>query len=83
MKYNILKFVRNTADAYSALVSATFDNLESAKVNYHQTCAALHNASDVKTATVKIEDEFGHELTGYTEQVEHKTKTEETETVED
>ena len=74
MKYNIIKLVRNTADQYSATVSATFDNLDSAKVNYHQTLAALHNASDVKTATVKIEDEFGHELTGYTEQVEHETE---------
>lgn len=81
MKYNIIKLVRNTADEYSATVSATFDNLESAKVNYHQTCAALHNASDIKTATVKIEDEFGHELAGYTEQVEHETEvSEETET---
>lgn len=79
MKYNIIKLVRNTADQYSATVSATFDNLESAKVNYHQTCASLHNASDVKTATVKIEDEFGHELAGYAEQIEHEVETEETE----
>jgi hypothetical protein len=74
MKYNIIKLVRNTADQYDARVSATFDNLESAIVNYHQSLAALHNASDVKTATVKIEDEFGHELTGYTEQIEHLTE---------
>lgn len=74
MKYNIIKLVRNTADQYVASVSATFDNLESAKVNYHQTCASLHNADDVKTATVKIEDEFGHELTGYAEQIEHVTE---------
>lgn len=81
MKYNIIKLVRNTADQYTASVSATFDNLESAKVNYHQSLAALHNVSDVKTATVKIEDEFGHELAGYTEQVEHVTEvSEETET---
>jgi hypothetical protein len=80
MKYNIIKLVRNTADEYSASVSATFDNLESAKVNYHQTCASLHNASDVKTATVKIEDEFGHELAGYNEQIEHEVKNEEAET---
>lgn len=81
MKYNIIKLIRNTADAYSATVSATFDDLESAKINYHQTLAALHNASDVKKATVKIEDEFGHELAGYTEQVEHETEvSEETET---
>lgn len=72
MKYNIINFVRNTADQYSATVSATFDNLDSAKVNYHQTLAALHNASDIKTATVKIEDEFGHELARYIEQVEHE-----------
>ena len=80
MKYNIIKLVRNTADQYTATVSATFDNLESAKANYHQNLVTLHNASDVKTATVKIEDEFGHELVGYTEQVEHVAETEETET---
>lgn len=77
MKYNIIKLVRNTADEYSASVSATFDDLESAKVNYHSELMNLHNASDVKTATVKIEDEFGHELAGYTEQVEHVTEDEE------
>lgn len=81
MKYNIIKLVRNTADEYSASVSATFDNLESAKVNYHSELMNLHNSSDVKNATVKIEDEFGHELAGYTEQVEHETEvSEETET---
>ncbi len=80
MKYNIIKLVCNTADEYSASVSATFDDLEKAKVNYHKELMNLHNAPDVKTATVKIEDEFGHELAGYTEQVEHETKTEESET---
>lgn len=80
MKYNIVKFIRNTADAYSATVSATFDNLKSAKVNYHQTCAALNNASDVKTAVVKIEDEFGNPLTEYSEKIENVTETEEAET---
>lgn len=80
MKYNIIKLVRNTADQYSASISATFDNLESAKVNYHQSLVSLHNASDVKTATVKIEDEYGNELAGYTEKVEHEVETEEAET---
>lgn len=74
MKYNIIKLVKNTADQYSASVSATFDDLEKAKVNYHKELMNLHNAPDVKTATVKIEDEFGHELGGYTEQVEHVTE---------
>ena len=76
MIYNIIKLVRNTVDEYSASVSATFNNLESAKVNYHRELMNLHNASDVKTATVKIEDEFGHELVGYIEQVEHVTVSE-------
>lgn len=80
MKYNIIKLVRNTADEYSATVSATFDNLKSAKVNYHQTCAALNNASDVKTAVVKIEDEFGNSFTEYSEKIENVTETEEAET---
>lgn len=79
MKYNIIKLVRNKADQYSATVSATFDNLESAKTNYHRELMNLHNASDVKTATVKIEDEFGHELSGFFETVDH-TETEEAET---
>ena len=80
MKYNLVQFIRNTADEYSASVSATFDSLDSAKVNYHQTLAALHNASDVKTATVKIEDEFGHELARFSETVDHTlTETEATE----
>lgn len=72
MKYNVLKFVRNTADAYSATVSATFDDLEGAKVNYHQSLASLHNAKDVKTAVVKIEDEFGRQLSGFMEIVNHE-----------
>lgn len=80
MKYNIIKLVKNIADAYSASVSATFDDLEKAKVNYHKELMNLHNAPDVKTATVKIEDEFGHELAGYTEQVEHEVETEVAET---
>ena len=72
MKYNIIKFVRNAEDTYSATVSATFDDLEGAKVNYHQTLAALHNAKDVKTAAVKIEDEFGRQLSGFMEIVNHE-----------
>lgn len=79
MKYNIIKLVRNTADQYVASVSATFDNLSSAQVNYHSTLASLHNADDVKKATVMIMDEFGHVKTEYTETVDHEARTEETE----
>lgn len=33
------------------------------------------------TETVKIEDEYGHEVNGYMEVVEHLVETEETETI--
>lgn len=71
MKYNILKFVTNTADQYSATVSATFEDLDKAKVNYHQTLASLHNASDVKLACVKMVTEYGYDVQGYMEIVDH------------
>mgnify|MGYP007022365312 CR=1 FL=1 len=81
MKYNILKYVTNIKEQYSASVSATFDNLDSAKVNYHSTLANLHNASDVKLACVKIVTEYGFDVEGYSEIVDHTT--EETETAEE
>ena len=71
MKYNVIKFIRNTQEQYVAQVAATHDSLSSAQVNYHQTLASLHNADDVKVAVVKIEDEFGHELPGFSETVDH------------
>lgn len=51
-----------------------------AKVNYHSTCANLHNASDVKVACVKLVTEYGYDVQGYTEIIDH-TITEETEEV--
>lgn len=78
MKYNILKFVTNTSDQYSASVGATFDNIDKAKVNYHSTLANLHNADDVKIACVKLVTEYGYDVHGYTEIVDH-TKEEVTE----
>lgn len=71
MKYNVVEFIKNTADDYVAKVAATYDNLEGAIVKYHQDLAAFHNADDVKIATVKIEDEFGHEVSSYFEVVDH------------
>lgn len=71
MKYNVIKFIRNTQEQYVAQVAATYDSLSSAQVSYHQTLASLHNASDVIIAVVKIEDEFGHELQGFSETVDH------------
>lgn len=71
MKYNIEKFTTNTAGAYSAAVIATFEDLEKAKVNYHQNLATLHNASDVLIAVVIIVDEYGNIMPGFREVVDH------------
>lgn len=79
MKYNILKYSTNTAEQYSATVSATFDDLNKAKVNYHQTLASLHNADDVKIACVKLVTEYGYDVQGYTEIVDHTVTEEVTE----
>lgn len=72
MKYNVAEFTRNKANAYTAKVAATYDNLESAAVKYHQDLATFHNASDVLLATVKIEDEYGHDVSGFFEVVDHR-----------
>ena len=78
MKYNILQFSTNTKDQYYADVIATFDNLDGAKVKYHQTLASLNNADDVKVACVKIVTMYGYDVQGFSEIVDHST-TEESE----
>lgn len=77
MKYNVLQFSTNTKDQYYADVIATFDNLDGAKVKYHQTLAALHNTDDVKVACVKIVTEYGFDVEGFSEIVDHAAKEEE------
>lgn len=72
MKYNVVEFITNTAGAYTASVKATFDTLEKAIVRYHQDLATFHNANDVAVATVKIEDAYGHEVSGFFEVVDHR-----------
>lgn len=42
-----------------------------AKVNFHRICQNLWNASDVKTATVKIMDDTLNTLDGDTETIVH------------
>lgn len=74
MKYNVLKFITNTQNQYTATVAATYDNLKGARVNYHQALAALVNADDVKTAVVKIVDEFGNDVDRYREVIENETE---------
>lgn len=82
MKYNVLSFITNTSNQYSASIDATYDNnLEGAKIKYHQRLAALHNASDVLFATVKLVNEYGNKVGEYFEIVDHRpTEAKETET---
>lgn len=77
MKYNVLQFVKNTSNQYSASVVATYDNLKGASVKYHQLLADLYNASDVAQATVKIENEYGREVVGFLELVDNEPSEEE------
>lgn len=72
MKYNVLSFITNTSDQYLASVIATYDNIDGAKVKYHQLLASLHNTSDVKTASVVIVNQYGREVAGYFEMVNHE-----------
>ena len=81
MKYNVLQFSTSTS-GYSAKVVSTHETMDGAKVKYHSLLAALINDAETITATVKIEDEYGHEVSGYTEVVEHFVE-EETETTEE
>lgn len=71
MKYNVEKYITNTQNQYSATIAATFDSFDSAKVNYHQSLAVLHNADDVLVAVVKIVDEFGNDMNEFREVVDH------------
>ena len=71
MKYNVLKFITNTAGQYSATVDSTFENLDGAKVKYHQSLAALINAEDVLVAVCQIVDEYGNLISGFREVVDH------------
>lgn len=72
MKYNVLSFITNTSNQYSASVVAAYDNIDGAKVKYHQLLASLHNANDVLFASVKLVNEYGNDVAGYFEIVDHR-----------
>ena len=51
---------------------AIYNDLDKAKVAYHNTLASYHNAPDVKYAAVKILDDSGRDIIGYYESVDHR-----------
>ena len=78
MMFNVEQFITNTQKQYVARVSATYDNLESAKVNYFGVCQAMLNADDVYMAVIKIVDEYGNDVEGYREVIDNTAKPEPT-----
>lgn len=77
-KYNVLQF-SNATGGYAAQVVQTADSLDAAKVKYHSLLSALHNDADTKVAAVKIVTEYGYDVQGFFEVVDHTTSKTETE----
>lgn len=59
MKYYVVKLLTNTAGQDGSSVS-TFSSEKDARVEYHNTLAAYHNAADVLYAVVQIVNELGN-----------------------
>ena len=74
--YNVIDFITNTSGQYAANVVSTHDNLSSAKVQYHQLCASLENADDVRYATVEIVNEYGNRVADFYEIIDHRVAAE-------
>ena len=73
-KFYLVKLLTNTKGEDGSSLSV-FTDLDSAKVNYHNTLATYHNAQDVLYAVVEILDEYGRVVggsNGYTEIVDHR-----------
>ena len=68
MKYAIVKCVNGNYSIHAE----GFTSPESAKVQYHELCKNLWNASDVITAYVAIMDEQLNVVEGYKEFIHHE-----------
>ena len=73
MKYYLVKLLTNTKGQDGSSL-AKYDSLESALVDYHNTLAAFHNATDVLYAVVQILNEQGTSIT--LEIVDHRPEPE-------
>ena len=71
--FNVINFISNQ---YVANFVATYDNLSDAKVHYHQLCASLENADDVRYATVEIVNEYGNRVADFYEIIDHRAAAE-------
>lgn len=73
MKYAIIQCINGNYSVFAEGIT----NIDSAKTTFHSRCAALWNAPDVITATVKIVDEQLDNAEGYREFITHSVETEE------
>lgn len=73
MKYAIVQCVNGNF----SIVSEYTDNLEGAIVRFHQVCANLWNAQDVRTAQVKLVNEYLEVVMGKSENIGHDEQIEE------
>lgn len=73
MKYYLVKLLTNNKGQDGSSL-AKYDTLESARVSYHNTLAAFHNATDVLYAVVQILNEQGTSIT--LEIVDHRPEPE-------
>ena len=69
MNYYLIKIVINDKGQDGTSINV-FNSLDSAIVNYHQTLAAYHNASDVQHAVVEIMDTYGNVVGQFREQID-------------
>ena len=69
MKYAIIKVINGSYFIHSEGIT----DVNSAKVQFHDLCKTLWNASDVLKATVIIADENLDAVEGYKEVIVHST----------
>ena len=67
MKYSIIKVING-----NYTVDSEWENLNSAKVQFHKVAQTLWNASDVITAMIMIADENLDAVEGYKEFIHHE-----------
>ena len=76
--FYLVKLITNTQEQHAQTINP-FSTSDLAKVNYHQSLAALINDAGTLYAVVLILDEYGKELAGYREIVDKRPAPEPTE----
>lgn len=70
MKYAVVQVV----NGIFSVVSEHGENLQAARVKFHDTCKILWNASDVVTARVAIVDDELTYVDGHVEKISHESE---------